>query len=1512
MSNSWIGLGEIQKSVPDCENIIDHLFVYDNFPEMDFGGIERNTGFRIINFNIEERTEYALTLEVSKPDNIRIRFNYDSSIYSGESIERLASLYKTICLNSFGADTPSKIKNITAEFAERTENEKAQVSESFKSGGLTDRFSEIVAQYADKPAIEMNGKTLTFRQADELSNRLAWQLHTEGGLLAGERIAIDITPSIEAVISMIAIVKLGCCYIPFDLLMPEKRLENIIKDASPAVILVFGDKEPEFSIKSIKVSLERLENISVPSDAIFKAERNSESIANIMFTSGTTSKPKGVIIKDGGILGMNVEPDYIDFEKTTCQFQDSSIAFDAATYEIWSAMLNGRKLVVIDRNTLLSTEMFAKKISENKGCCIFLTTTLFNNFVAQNAEIFKDASYVITGGEKFSEQHGKKFLDACPDTKLINGYGPTESTTLTTCFEVIPESLEGTIPIGKPINTRGVIICDNNGDILPDGSIGEIIIYGQGLALGYCGDKEITASKFVTLSDGTTVYKSGDYGYRDNTGNIYFCSRFDNQLKLRGFRISTDEIEAALCDCSDIVSAAVKAYRNSLNGMFLAAYVVTKDGVKLKECQNRITEELGAILPYYMIPSEFIEMDSLPVKSNGKLDKSMLKEPELHDEDFVYPETETEKKIYDIFRMVITDKKFGMNNSFIKMGGDSIKAMKLTALLKKNGFNITVADLYREQTPARLAVYADSLSEGGIKPVNDIIPDTENRYERFPLNNVQVAYLSGRSKELVLGGYGTAFFSETSGDYDCKKFTEALNTVIKRHDMLRAVIYNNGTQQILHPEDVSYEIRETDISGMDKAEQEKYLNLRYKELRNTAFEIGKWPMFTMRVFRTSENNVHIMYAFDALIMDAFSVVMLAGELESVYDGKSDDEELQLSFRDYVLESAKKTEEFEKDKKYWLDKVENFPAAPSIKFRTLPENLRSPEFGRKHMRFGREVWNRIKTLSAEMNITPAILLCGLYAYSLSLYSGQSKLAVNLTVFSREQIHRQVDKILGDFTKIVLLDYDFADGNDFKTILFQSHSRLNDYITHLHFDGIDFMRELSRVQKQVNGRPLMPVVFTSALFESNNVKLAYDFDKSASRTPQVYLDCQAMLRNEELHIVWDYPLGLYEDELLDNMFECFTGFISDVENILENRFPRNMDIENFYIRYNSTFWKHRELSLQQLVKESLYSVENKDKVWLLAENEQFTYEQTRKEAEKYAAHLQISGVSCGDFVCIEGDREPETLFMILGTVLCGAAYIPVQPSWPEERKKGIASLSHCKCVLKKSINLTSGKFDYTETAKDAPAYVIYTSGSTGNPKGVLINQSAVTNTILDINERYNIGAEDIFAAVSSFSFDLSVYDIFGSLNAGAGISLIRDMKNINAVVSQLSRDRVTVWNTVPALMELLTEEVDRRDICGSIPIRIALLSGDWIPLQLPNAVRKCFSGVKVVSLGGATEASVWSIAYDIDENIQYDVHIPYGYPLRNQNMYVLSEALEPLPAGIEGYIYRGRGSCRRLSE
>ena len=302
-----------------------------------------------------------------------------------------------------------------------------------------------------------------------------------------------------------------------------------------------------------------------------------------------------------------------------------------------------------------------------------------------------------------------------------------------------------------------------------------------------------------------------------------------------------------------------------------------------------------------------------------KLDKSLLKAPEEHAEEKLLPTTDTEKVIYDLFKEVMGDSNFGMEQSFINIGGDSIKAMKLTAMSKKKGYNITVADLYREQTPARLAAYIDSMDGVKTQGIKEITPDSEHRYDKFPLNNVQVAYLSGRSNDLVLGGYGTVFFSDIEGDYNRQKFEDVLNIVIKRHDMLRAVIYDSGYQQILSPEQAKYELQEEDISRMCDEEQEAYLKNRCDEMKNMVFEIGKWPMFKVNMIRTTEDHVHVLYAFDALIMDAFSVIMLARELRDTYDGNVCDEKLELSFRDYVLETEKMQDEYEADKKFWMEK-----------------------------------------------------------------------------------------------------------------------------------------------------------------------------------------------------------------------------------------------------------------------------------------------------------------------------------------------------------------------------------------------------------------------------------------------------------------------------------------------------------------------------------------------------------------------------------------------------------------
>lgn len=1502
MSYAWIGLGEITKQAGKDVNLINHLFVYDNFPEINFSNIEKNIGIKVTSFNLEETTEYPLTIEVSKGENIKLRFNYDNNIYSKESISRLAKLYRNICMNSISADYLKDILNISDE-ENKVEFEKiSSIKDSFEHGNIISFFKKVVEEKKEQVAIDFNGNYLTYEALDLLSDKLAYKLYKQG-MGINSRVAIDIKPSFEAIISMISILKLGGCYIPLDINLPLSRLESIVKETQvEALISSYKWKDVDLRVNQIIIDLDNLSGLSDPIDKEFLADRNENFISNIMFTSGTTSKPKGVVLNDGGILSLALDNSYIDYNNISCLFQSSTLAFDAATFEIWGSLLNGKKMVIVDKETFLSTEKFAEIIKQNKGCAMFITTSLFNNLVQRNPNIFKFASNVLVGGEKFSEYHGKLFLNSCEDTNLIHLYGPTESTAFTTAIKLTYSMLDKTVPIGITTRGRGVCIVDKNQNILPRGGVGEIYIYGQGLAKEYLGDANITKEKFIRFKNDTIAYKSGDYGYLDNNNILYFSNRKDEQIKYHGFRISLEEIEESLHEISEIQNAAVVLKENGKDDKRLVAYIVLTPNISFDSIETKITGELGEKLPYYMIPSDFVVIPKLPTKSNGKLDKSKLSEFKILNKSISKPKNKLEEIVCNLFKEVFDEKEINIDDSFTGMGGDSIKAMKLTSIAKKKGIDLSIGELYREQTPARISKVLEK-KEFTFNNNHEIVPDTENRYNKFKLNNVQVAYLSGRSKDLVLGGYGTVFFTEIEGDYEKPKLQKALDFLIKKHDMLRAVIYEDGYQQILKPDEVSYEICEFDITD-NKINQDEILKEHADKLRNKVFEIGEWPMFQVEIIRTGADKTHVLYAFDALIMDAYSVIMLAGELNEAYKGHFDNEVLDLSFRDYIIETSKESQKFVEDKKFWESKLLEFPKAPQLAFKNLPENIKSKKFNRKHKSFSKKTWENVQYVSKKLEVTPAIILCSMYAYVLSLFSGQSSLAINLTVFNREPIHPQIDKILGDFTKILLLDYDFQSKDSFVDSIQDTHKKLNQYIEHLNYDGIDFMRELVKIQdkKPINGRPMMPFVFTSALFDND---VDYDMKKASSKTPQVYLDCQAMVQNGNLNIVWDYPEELYSESLIDKMFHCFGDFIMNVGEISNRKFPIYEEAYTFYEKFNETTWEYNKKTLQQLVYDSLNNEENKSRVYIYDGDQSYTYEETGKYVYEFASFLQSKGIKCGDFVAIECDRSPITIFKILSIIICGAAYIPLQDSWPKERKEEIISQSGCKLYLKKEEkNKGDGNFKYSKTKLNDPAYIIYTSGSTGKPKGVLINQEAVVNTILDINDRFRVNHDDVLAAVSSFTFDLSVYDIFGSIEAGASISLVQDIRDVNEMINRVVKNRATIWNTVPAIMGILVEQINKSDNkINNIEFRLILLSGDWIPVDLPNRIVNLWNQAQIISLGGATEASIWSIAYKIDPFKKYKVHIPYGYPLRNQKMYVLNSLRELLPANTVGEIFIG---------
>lgn len=832
----------------------------------------------------------------------------------------------------------------------------------------------------------------------------------------------------------------------------------------------------------------------------------------------------------------------------------------------------------------------------------------------------------------------------------------------------------------------------------------------------------------------------------------------------------------------------------------------------------------------------------------------------------------------------------------------------------------------------------------GADDATPVMPRPDERYEPFPLTDIQHAYWFGRNASVELGGYSTHYYFEldSDGELDVARLNRALNAVIARHDMLRAVVQPDGLQRVL-AEVPEYQIPVKDLRDLSAYEQEAELSRLREQLSRKARPAETWPLFDIRASLFGSGKLRLHFSFNLLIVDYYSLLLLFADWRRFYlDPHSRPAALTVSFRDYVVaaENERGGERYRAAEEYWRSRLADLPSAPDLPLAASPAQVAETEFVRRQARIGSDHWEALKLSARRRGLTPSTVLMSAYADVLRAWSGrQPAFTLNLTIFDRPAAYPALGEVIGDFTSLVMLAVDTAGTATFTERAQRLTTQLMRDLEHIDYSGVQVLRDRARVTASGLGAA-MPVVFTSAIGASS---LGAADERSffgeevygISQTPQVWLDHQVMQEQGELVLIWDAVDALFPAGLLDDMFGAYLSqlerlCLSDAEWDATGRLfalPSWQSDERDAA--NDTTRSFPDRTLCELVDQQ--AERQPDAIAIITAERRLTYAQVTVCGRQLARELQRAGVRRGELVAVVLDKGWEQVAAVYGIVRSSAAYLPIDPQWPEARRRELLDAGRVRMVVTTEaqaeqlafpdsvrVLIVSDKaedddLDVSEDeeaqhgpAPDDLAYVIFTSGSTGRPKGVMIDHRGAANTIQDINLRFGIGAGDRVLALSALTFDLSVYDVFGTLAAGATIVMPSPSgKHDPGEWTELMRRHgVTVWNSVPALAQAWVDsraaDVDASDVPAP---RLMLLSGDWIPVTLPDAVRALCPGIEVISLGGATEASIWSVHYPIGMVPASWTRIPYGKPLANQTLHVYDDRLEPCPAWAIGEIYIG---------
>ena len=898
------------------------------------------------------------------------------------------------------------------------------------------------------------------------------------------------------------------------------------------------------------------------------------------------------------------------------------------------------------------------------------------------------------------------------------------------------------------------------------------------------------------------------------------------------------------------------------------------------------------------------------------------------------------------------------------------KPSELLGHLRSHGAKIWLEDGSKLRLVAPSGLLTETLKQSLAEHKADIISLLENRwssavsepltskqeerFEPFPLTDIQRAYWVGRQQAFDFGNVSIHFYTEVDClRLDLERLERAWNQVVRRHDMLRAIVKDDGEQQIL-PEVEWYRIGINRLENLSEPETLERLSQVRKRLSHSRRPTDEWPGFGIEISILDEGRARLHVSIDLLHVDGASLHILFDDWSSYYRNQNAVlPRLTLSYRDYVLAELElqNSERYAQDLAYWKKQITQLPPAPAL---PLAKGADTSEFVRHGFRIDEVSFQRLKKRAGALGITPTMFVLVAFSEIIRHWSKELSFTLNVTLFNRLWVHPEVNQLVGDFTSMILLAVDYQPDESLASKARRLQQRLWEHLDHRTVSGVKVLGELNNYQK-ARSASIMPVVFTSALdlkgqgFSTDWLDSFGTPSYTLTQTPQVYLDHQVReLKNGGVECTWDVIRGIFFPGMVETMLAAYERLLHDLigdEAIWEERALSYTPAEQLAQREAINRTQQALGSGQEtLVTLFLDQADLRERETAVVHADMvLSYGELRNAAEALGAQLLALGARPDAVVAILMEKGWEQVVAALGIHAASAAYLPIDAEQPEPRIRyfldnsgAIAVISQphilANLTLPKGVTAIALDKAWLETNKIrrtafSPgcephqacephhlSHVIYTSGSTGSPKGVMVEHRNVVNRVRDINQRYRVGPADKALALTALHHDLSVYDLFGVLAAGGQIVIPEASRRRDPAhwLELLVRHRVTIWNSVPAFLEMLADYQEEH--AGRVPslpdsLRFVILAGDWIPVSLPGRIHRQRPDLQFVASGGPTETTIWDIYYDVGEVDPSWRSIPYGKPLANSQYHILNKLLKPCPTWVPGEMYIGGAGLTR---
>ncbi|MCM3342854.1 amino acid adenylation domain-containing protein [Paenibacillus sp. MER TA 81-3] len=1475
---------------------------------------------------VDTQAKFDLTLMVTESaEGYHCSLEFATALFTRETIERWAGHFTELMDHVI-----SEPDTTLAEA--RLISGREQLSELMKYSGLPAQgmpqttihqcFEDIAGLYPDRTAIVCGDRHLTYadlkHQVDLVTDRLLRE-----GMRPRSAVGILANRSSEFVVAVLGILQAGGAYVPLDPEAPEERHMYILGDCGAEFLLAVQKfKVPE----SYQGTVIMLDDGTLPDEALEYEETqgsSSDDPAYILYTSGTTGRPKGVLVTHGNVINLVKNNGYVPFHANNRFAQTGSVSFDAATFEIFGALLHGGALYPVEKEVLLDARQMGQFLTEHGITVMFLTTSLFHHLADEDAGMFAGVEHLIMGGEVLSPKPAYTVRDACPGLTIWNGYGPTENTTFSTSFPVKETNSKNSIPIGRPLDGTTAYVLSAQGQLLPVGVPGELCLGGAGVAAGYWNLPELTLEKFKPdpFIEGGRMYKTGDLARWLPDGNLEYWGRIDQQVKIRGYRIELGEIEARLMLHADIGQAAVVTWTERPGSEVLCAYYVGSKRLEPVELRNH----LSIALPEYMVPTYFVHLPELPLTINGKLDRRTLPEPggnAVSGTESAAPRTLTEVRLALLWREVLGVERVGLNDNFFELGGHSLRAMSLVSQIhQKLNAQIKLHDVFQSPTLERMSQVVES-SAGS--PYEGLLPASTQDY--YPLSSAQKRMYVLQQLQGAEQTYNMPNVFRLEGPLDRERISEALQALIRRHEVLRTSfeMVEGRPVQIIHDAvEFAISYTETDEGDTSKAIREFYF----------PFDLTCAPLLRAGLMRLQEEHHLLLFDMHHIISDGVSMSVLIKEFGELYAGGTLPP-LRLQYKDYSSWQSRyvTTEAYRKQEAYWLDRYAGEHPVLDLPLDYPRPPVRSFAGDRVHLELDSCLTEGITKLAQHTGTTLYMVLLAAYSTLLSRLSGQDDIIIGSPAAGRP--HADLSDMLGMFVNTLALRTNPAGGKEFFSYLLEVKESALDAFVYQDYPFEDLVEKVVS-RRDMSRSPLFDVMLVLQNTEQEQMEMehirlsAYPYEQHAAKFD---LTLTAIEHGGGMNFTFGYAADLFARATIERWAAYFKVLLESVVSDPKQRLadlPLMNEEERQPIHacsQGASVDNRAGRTLDRWFAEQ--AARTPDRYAVLSGDRRLTYRELDERAGRLAELLRDTGIGPDRIVGLFIPPSPEMIVAMLGIWKAGGAYLPIDPDTDADRMAYMLENSEASLLLTMSewetrlhlpveclsldrlpVRLEDVGVAGVEPSHslDSLAYVIYTSGSTGKPKGVkVMHRNAAAYVEWFVGEAA-IVEEDRTALVSSFAFDLGYTAVFSALLSGAALHL--PDKEIymdpECLLEYLIRERITYVKMTPSLLGILVRSPGFAEHACSESLRLVVLGGESIICADVELYFSKYERSQVMQHYGPTETTIGSIAMRMDrERFRVFQSRPVlGWPIAGEQVYIVDSAARPVPTGVVGEIAIG---------